>query len=228
MKTFIYPFALTTLCVFALGLASITGCTANKTQVPPKTPVGEVNIDRHDIPLGNDVDQVVIENPALKDFIIKYNEAQDNPSLRVNDDYKVSYDDFSKAYHVISNNVNLTVHIDDGKLVFAGISADSGLPVEKELEVANAVFKIMKANGNVPARVLAYMQDVKDRAEDLELQATEAYQRIDDTLKGLDTDAFLNGIHDIEPDGSGLNAGSLPETTIPPLEDIEIPDTDEP
>ena len=223
MKTFIYPFALTTICALAIGFASVTGCVQNTNQVPPKTPVGEVSVDRHDIPLGNDVDTVLVENKALTDFIGQYNNAQDDPSLKVGSKYKVTFDDFSQAYHVVSDTVNLTVHINEGKVVFAGVSADCGLPVEKEIKVANAVFKIMKARGNVPARVLAYMKDVRDRAEELDLQATEAYQRIDDTLKSIDPEEFLNGIHDEGSLNGSIDVDPLPETTLPPVDDIVVP-----
>ena len=213
------------LCVSAVGCTMFQSCYVDQDKTPPKTEVGEVNIDRHDLELGNDVQERDYNNQAIKAFISKYNAAQTNPALRVNGDYKVSYNDFSKGYIISSDNVNLSVHLNDnGEVMFAGIAGDANLPVEQEIEVALAVFKLVSGGKHIPQEVLDYMNTVKSKAEELNLQATEAYQKIDQAIKSVNTEGFLEGLNTEVPEVD-LSTGANP--TLPPVEDIEDPENTE-
>lgn len=213
------------LCLSAAGCTFLQSCYVDQDKTPPKTEVGDVNIDRHDLKLGNDVPEQDYNNSAIKSFVSKYNAAQTNPQLKITDDYKVTYNDFSKGYIISCDNISLSVHLNDnGEIMFAGVASESNLEVEQEIEVALAVFKLVSGGKHIPKEVFDYMNTVKSRAEELNLQATEAYQKIDQAIKEINTDGFLDGL-DTNVPGVDLSTGAAP--TLPPIDDIEIPDSEE-
>ena len=213
------------LCVSAVECEMLQSCYVDQDKTPPKTEIGEVNVDRHDLMLSNDIQKQDYNNQAIKSFIAKYNAAQTNPALRISNDYKVSYNDFSKGYIISSDNINLSVHLDsNGDVLFAGVAGNANLPVEQEIEVALAVFKLVSGEKHIPQEVVDYMNKVKSKAEELNLQATEAYKKIDQTIKSVNTEGFLEGL-DTELPTVDLSTGTA--LTMPPDEDIEVPDDTE-
>lgn len=203
------------VCLFAaLGCSSTSSLPeANEQQV--------TIIDRHDIALGEDKEDVYVTNAVVESFIREYNSKQTDPRLRVADGYKIEYDSFSKAYHVISDTVNLTVREKDGKFLFAGVSADAGLPVEDEIDISMTILGIVSShNGGIPDDMLAYMNDVKKRASEIGSEYSDAYQRIDGALKDLNREEYLHGAEEeYTPIITVPEGVSMP--TLPPMDGFQ-------
>lgn len=189
--------------ILLLSFSMITSCAQ---QYIVRDPIPDVKVSRSNFIRGIiDATSSGMVNDELKTAILSfvdiYNSNQDNPGMRIADDYKIYFNVNDQCYHVVDRDKDIAVNIKGAGIAHAYISQTNGMGEDGRADGYKALIKSFQSGGYIPESVVADMAKIQAKAYSMGNEGLCAFNTMEQAMGLIDGSMLVDtGIDYTVPD----------------------------